>query len=287
MGTGRVGAWWKAALVAALALGAWARPAVGAADPDRPAAGQLYLLVNAERSNAGLPPLVPSADAAEVAELWSQFMADLGDLAHNDGWFTSDSKRRVGAGAVGENVATNIDVADAHRRLMNSPGHRANILDPRFTHVGIGVVKGPSGAWWITEDFFQLQQVPAPPPPAPAPAPPTTAPPAPPGPAAAPVPTPSPVVVPPQDEPRVDGAAGSFFSPGAAGTVEAAAIVPPSTVAPEPDELPASDPPLEMAAGVGGSGPAGAPARPAVVPVGAALLLLAANVQRVRTLRRR
>src|SRR5690606_2822271 len=34
------------------------------------------------------------------------------------------------------------DVADLHRSLMNSPGHRANILDPKFDHVGIGIEQG-------------------------------------------------------------------------------------------------------------------------------------------------
>jgi len=36
---------------------------------------------------------------------------------------------------------------------MNSPGHRANILSPRFTRIGIGAVRTTSGRWWATQDF--------------------------------------------------------------------------------------------------------------------------------------
>lgn len=282
MGTKR-SVWGLAALFGAGLVVASMLPARGAAEPDRVAAGQLFVLINTERSDAGLAPLVPSSGATEVAEAWSQFMSDLDDLAHNDAWFTSETRQRLGAGALGENVATNVDIADAHRRLMNSPGHRANILDPRFTHIGIGAVKGPTGAWWITEDFFQMKQAPsvAPAPaPAPSPAEPATPPPPPaPAPPAASAPAPAPVPPPPADPPAPEPSppsAPEVVAVAVASTEEAA---PPVT--PAPRELPASDPAAPLAAAR-----VDHPAARPVVPVAVALLLIAANVQRVRRLRR-
>jgi hypothetical protein len=129
--------------------------------PDKAAASQMLVLINADRAAVGLAPLSVSTVAVEVAEAWSASMADTDTLAHNDAWFTSSSRERAGASAVGENVAYNADIADAHRRLMDSPGHRANILDGRFHQIGIGVVRGVTGSYWITEDFLQLRSVPA------------------------------------------------------------------------------------------------------------------------------
>jgi uncharacterized protein YkwD len=60
---------------------------------------------------------------------------------------------------VGENIyycsvfndVYNVDYS--HRALMNSPGHRANILEPRFTKIGIGVYRTVKGEFWVTEMF--------------------------------------------------------------------------------------------------------------------------------------
>ena len=49
----------------------------------------------------------------------------------------------------GENLAGASTVQQAHSGLMNSSGHRANILNPNFTHIGIGMVRGGRyGAMW-------------------------------------------------------------------------------------------------------------------------------------------
>ena len=71
--------------------------------------------------------------------------------------------RRANRGGIrftrlGENLAGNSDLADAHRMLMNSPTHRANILDPAFQRVGLAVVRGGPYGYMIVEEFI----VPAP-----------------------------------------------------------------------------------------------------------------------------
>ena len=72
------------------------------------------------------------------------------------GFFAHDSARTgdvgdrlrtagIRFGVAGENLALAPNVSAVHSGLMNSPGHRANILHGEFTHVGIGVVEGPIG----------------------------------------------------------------------------------------------------------------------------------------------
>jgi DNA-binding NarL/FixJ family response regulator len=63
--------------------------------------------------------------------------------------------------SMGENIATAQSVPRAEAALMNEPkfqeNHRANILSPTFTNVGIGIVSGPDGTLYITQDFVQLR----------------------------------------------------------------------------------------------------------------------------------
>jgi len=55
----------------------------------------------------------------------------------------------------GENLAGNPSVQGAHTSLMNSPGHRANILNPYYTHVGIGIINGSRYGKIFTQMFIQ------------------------------------------------------------------------------------------------------------------------------------
>jgi uncharacterized protein YkwD len=61
--------------------------------------------------------------------------------------------------SVAENIAKFSDVLRAQAAFMNEPplghNHRANILDPDFTHVGVGIVQGSDGMDCITQDFVQ------------------------------------------------------------------------------------------------------------------------------------
>jgi uncharacterized protein YkwD len=119
------------------------------------AARRLLELVNAERTPRGLPALARRSDVDAVALAHSQDMAAKGDIWHNNAYFTPATHQALGAVFLGENVAMNSDIDDMHRRLMNSPGHRANILDGRFTQVGIGVAVDSSGYLFATEDFVE------------------------------------------------------------------------------------------------------------------------------------
>lgn len=155
------------------------------------AADQLARLLNEERARHGLAPFQLHGDAASIAAAHSLDMARTRTLRHNDAYFSDATRSRLGADRLAENVAMNPDVADAHRRLMASPGHRANILDPALTHVGVGAADDGDGTYYFTEAFFTPRA--AAPAPAPAPAPVSarsvTATPGAPAPASAPTPT--------------------------------------------------------------------------------------------------
>lgn len=120
---------------------------------DGAGAAALFELIVTSRREAGLLEPSRRADLDGLASEHAARMAQRGDIFHNDALFTRETKRRVGARRVGENVALNTAVDDAHHRLMASPGHRANLLDPQFTVVGLAVVRDPQGRLFITEVF--------------------------------------------------------------------------------------------------------------------------------------
>jgi uncharacterized protein YkwD len=69
-----------------------------------------------------------------------------------------DPRTRVSAAgiasrATGENVAAASSLERAHRALWASPSHRGNVLEKRFSKIGIGVIKTSDGRVWVTEIF--------------------------------------------------------------------------------------------------------------------------------------
>ncbi|NLH58986.1 MAG: hypothetical protein GX461_06195 [Clostridiales bacterium] len=103
-------------------------------------------LVNSERQKAGLAPLKVDLDLSRVARIKSQDMRDNNYFSHTSPTYGSpfDMMRSFGISyrTAGENIALHSSVESAHNGLMNSDGHRANILSPNFTHIGIGIVDG-------------------------------------------------------------------------------------------------------------------------------------------------
>ncbi len=103
-------------------------------------------LVNRERTAAGLRALTWDRDLAVVARGHSRDMVQhdfVGHVSPQNGGL-GDRLQRVGiAPALAlENVGMAFSAGDVHRGLMSSPGHRGNIIDPRATHIGIGVAIG-------------------------------------------------------------------------------------------------------------------------------------------------
>ncbi|MBF8983328.1 SCP-like extracellular protein [Lutibacter sp. B2] len=103
-------------------------------------------LLNGERTKNGLNPLKVDMEITKVARLKSQDMIDQNYFSHNSPTYGSpfDMLKKFGVQYIyaGENIAGNTSVKDAHTALMNSEGHRKNILNSSFTHIGIGIKEG-------------------------------------------------------------------------------------------------------------------------------------------------
>jgi uncharacterized protein YkwD len=121
-------------------------------------------LVNAERKKAGLSLLLPFSDAQKVARAYSEEMVKTGKVGHISA-ISGKPEDRLKKGGVKsplilENVARSYSPQDAHSGLMDSPGHRANVLNPKVTHIGIGVAVEISDnsppAYYVTECFIKL-----------------------------------------------------------------------------------------------------------------------------------
>ena len=118
----------------------------------------MLTLVNRERTSRGLQPLALEISVRAVARAHSLDMFVRGYFSHNnpDGEDPCDRLTRGGVEwrVCGENLALAPDVELAHQGLMNSPGHRANILDPRFNKIGIGVMDGGNRGKMFTQNFI-------------------------------------------------------------------------------------------------------------------------------------
>lgn len=103
-------------------------------------------IADADRAAAGLPALLPDPRVADVARKHSQEMRITGVVGHVSAT-TGSAADRVKAGGIRtglvlENIARAYGIGEAEAGLMNSPGHRANLLSPSATHVGIGIELG-------------------------------------------------------------------------------------------------------------------------------------------------
>lgn len=120
-------------------------------------AAKMVSLVNEERTKRGLKPLTVHAKLTEVAQLKSLDMLNNNYFSHTSPTYGSFAAMVYNHGiafrSVGENLAQARNTTHAHALLMASEGHRNNILNPNFTHIGIGIVQGPYGVY-VTQLFI-------------------------------------------------------------------------------------------------------------------------------------
>ncbi len=121
------------------------------------AEAQVLALVNKERAAAGCSPLTSNAKLVEAADDYSDVMAASGVMSHTGPDGSTMTSRVEAAGyawsTLGENIAQGqSDAAAVMDAWMNSPGHKANILNCSFKEIGVGVHFGDGGPWW-TQNF--------------------------------------------------------------------------------------------------------------------------------------
>jgi uncharacterized protein YkwD len=118
---------------------------------------EMLSLVNQERIKEGLPAVNADPEMMEVARAHSRDMFAKGYFAHLnlEGKTPFDRIQEAGVQykAAGENLALAPTLAIAHNGLMNSPGHRANILRKDFGRLGIGILDGGRYGLMITQNF--------------------------------------------------------------------------------------------------------------------------------------
>lgn len=114
-------------------------------------------LVNEERVKVGVPPLTSDPSLRDVARDHSADMFLQGYFAHfsPEGLNVADraDKLDISYQVIGENLAYAPSVELAHNGLMNSPGHKANILSSDYHSVGIGIADGDENGIMITQVF--------------------------------------------------------------------------------------------------------------------------------------
>jgi uncharacterized protein YkwD/uncharacterized membrane protein required for colicin V production len=118
---------------------------------------QMLTLINQERASVGLPALAMDTALTDVARQHSGDMFMRGYFAHTTPEGVTPFDRIQAADipylTAGENLAHAPTLSIAHNGLMNSPGHRANILRPEFGRVGIGILDGGPRGLMITQNF--------------------------------------------------------------------------------------------------------------------------------------
>lgn len=196
------------------------------ADAGTAADEQLFVqLINQTRAGAGLPPLAVDGELKSQARSWASSMASTGQLAH-----APDISRGISAPwtVLGENVGVHgiQDVRQLYQAFVASPSHYANIVDARYTHVGVGVVVDGDGGLWTTHRFMATAQAPS-----------TTTPPA-----TAPPTTRPPTTAPPATAPPITAADSSTTGPTST-SMSTSTSTPASTASSPPGAMPATDEP--------------------------------------------
>jgi uncharacterized protein YkwD/uncharacterized membrane protein required for colicin V production len=124
---------------------------------DAQAESRMVALVNSERTKRGIAPLSVDARMTTVAEGKSRDMFTRRYFSHTDpdGKNAADRMDKAGISytVVGENLAYAPDTETAHEGLMNSEGHRENILDARFHRIGVGVINSSTYGMMFTQLF--------------------------------------------------------------------------------------------------------------------------------------
>jgi uncharacterized protein YkwD len=105
--------------------------------------------INYDRTANGLGDLGPQESLMNKAQLWADYLASINTLQHSNvaegadpGWFM-----------LGENVGSGPSVEAVEVAFMNSPHHRANILNPEFNWAGAGVAVASNGTVYVVQVY--------------------------------------------------------------------------------------------------------------------------------------
>jgi hypothetical protein len=110
--------------------------------------------INELRASQGLNALSVDGNLSGIAQNWAVNMASQDSIFHRvdlrDG-ITSLWRR------LGENVGMGPNVNDLMQAFIASPGHYKNLVDPIFTHIGVGTVRTPDGMMYTAHEFASIE----------------------------------------------------------------------------------------------------------------------------------
>ena len=121
---------------------------------------RVFELVNQERKKAGVAPLVLNEKLCDMAVFKLNEMDELGYFGHTSPVYGSPSQMAKALGITdmgcGENLAGSLTPDDAMEAWMSSEGHRANILNPKYTQIGIAchINSDTNSLWWVQEFIY-------------------------------------------------------------------------------------------------------------------------------------
>jgi uncharacterized protein YkwD len=110
-------------------------------------------MINASRAQNGRAPLEFHGDLWFKAQAWADHIAGQQRLSHSH---LPDGLHHLPWRKLGENVGVAGSLGGVHNAFMGSTGHRANILDPAFTHTAVGVAGDWFGRYWVVQEFMRL-----------------------------------------------------------------------------------------------------------------------------------
>ena len=114
-------------------------------------------LINAERAKNGVAALSTNANASKAAQVRAtEIVKQFSHTRPNgESCFTALKEFNVSYSTAGENIAYGQpDAQSVVTGWMNSPGHRANILNANFTGSGVGVYKDSKGVYYWSQEFI-------------------------------------------------------------------------------------------------------------------------------------
>jgi len=128
-------------------------PAPEAAGALAPASEQVRTLVNEARAASGVADLAENDVLQARAQAWAEHLAAIGTLVHTPDLSVGLNFRwRV----LGENIGFGSTVSNVCDAFLKSPTHRGNVVDPRFTVIGVGVAVDGQGRTFVVEQFAAI-----------------------------------------------------------------------------------------------------------------------------------
>lgn len=110
----------------------------------------VFAQTNAQRVKAGVKPLIADVTLDRAATAWAKVLASTCSFKHSTSTWRADRVAKAGWSATGENIAAGYSASAVVPAWMASSGHRRNILDSRYTGVGIGYAKGTCySTYWV------------------------------------------------------------------------------------------------------------------------------------------